>query len=144
MHCSKKGQRLFLLSLSCSLFIWKGKQAQKRDWARAEDLAQWCCCTVRVNAMESCPQEHSSLPSEKPGGCFWAQGLLGHMNHCFASCGNTVSSTTAVGSVNHVDWAPAVGCWGLTTSCQCRATLEANRQGFQPLERAVALEFCST
>lgn len=53
--------------------------------------------------------------------------------------------TTAVGSANHVDWAaPGVGCWELTTSCQCRATLEANREGFHSLERVVVLESGST
>lgn len=143
----RKGRDRFcstLLSLCCS-FICNGKHAQKRDWARAEDLDQWCCCTVTANAMDSWPQEHSSLPNEKPGDAFGLRDCWETWITALLAVEIIVSSTTAVGSANNSDWAaPGVGGCRLTTSCRCRATLEANKEDFHSLESVVALESCST
>lgn len=150
MHCSKKGQRLFLFDLVVSvlLFICKGKQAQKRDWAGAEDLVQWCCCTVRANAVESYPQEHSSHPNEKRGGCLWAQRLLGHMNqwgtllcwlwkycvqhHCSRKCKSWGLSCTRCRMLRTHNLMPMQRYFG------------GQREGFYSLERVVVLQSCST
>lgn len=132
----RKGRDCFCstsLSLSCSLFVKENKPRRETE----QELRIWSsdvAAQLEPMLWRAIPRNTAPIQMKSLGGACGLRDCLGTWTsgaHCFAGCGNIVSSTTAVGSVNHGDWAaPGVGCWGLTTSCQCRDILEAKERAF--------------
>lgn len=131
----RKGRDCFcstLLSLSCSLFVKVNKPRRETE----QELRIWpsdVAAQLEPMLWRAVPRNTAPIQMKSLGGAFGLRGCWGTWISralCFAGCGNIVSSTTAVGSANHGDWAaPGVGCWGLTTSCQCRDTFGGQQRG---------------